>query len=307
MARSAATPHTRLSRQGTRAPPLDLWRPSSTNPLLTLSPPLAPPLSLRYRAPECLLTDGYYNYKMDMWGVGCVFFEIVSLFPLFPGTNELDQIQKIHNIIGTPPPELLAKMKQRSQHMDFNFPPKEGTGIAKLIPHASPECIELVSKLLEYNPDDRLSARQALRHPYFRQLREQDKRQQQLMSPELNMSNGAGGAQESGGVSQGQRTGREDHNSSLPSITGGAKGGGGAGYHGGGAYQQAGHPQADDDHYGEAKRRTNKGGGGHPGGGQGCAFATRPPAIRPCPLRAPFLCAAMWVPVCLFLPPPFPL
>jgi serine/threonine protein kinase len=40
----------------------------------------------RYRAPECLLTDGYYNYKMDMWGVGCVFFEIVSLFPLFPGT-----------------------------------------------------------------------------------------------------------------------------------------------------------------------------------------------------------------------------
>jgi serine/threonine protein kinase len=61
---------------------------------------------------------------MDMWGVGCVFFEIVSLFPLFPGTNELDQIQKIHNILGTPPPELLAKMKKRSQHMDFNFPAK---------------------------------------------------------------------------------------------------------------------------------------------------------------------------------------
>jgi len=57
-----------------------------------------------YRAPECLLTDGYYNYKMDLWGVGCVFFEIVSLYPLFPGTNELDQIHKIHNILGTPPP-----------------------------------------------------------------------------------------------------------------------------------------------------------------------------------------------------------
>ena len=86
-----------------------------------------------YRAPECLLTDGYYNYKMDMWGVGCVFFEIVSLFPLFPGTNELDQIQKIHNIIGTPSAELLGKMKQRSAHMDFNFPQKSGTGIEKLI------------------------------------------------------------------------------------------------------------------------------------------------------------------------------
>lgn len=76
-----------------------------------------------YRAPECLLTDGYYNYKMDMWGVGCVFFEIVSLFPLFPGQNELDQITKIHNVVGTPPPELLSKMKKRSAHMEFNFPP----------------------------------------------------------------------------------------------------------------------------------------------------------------------------------------
>ena len=47
-----------------------------------------------YRAPECLLTDGYYNYKMDIWCVGAVFFEIVSLFPLFPGTNELDTITK---------------------------------------------------------------------------------------------------------------------------------------------------------------------------------------------------------------------
>lgn len=138
-----------------------------------------------YRAPECLLTDGYYNYKMDMWGVGCVFFEIVSLFPLFPGTNELDQIQKIHNILGTPPPELLAKMKKRSQHMDFNFPPKEGTGIAKLIPHVNPECTDLVTKLLAYNPDDRLSARQALRHPYFKELREAEKRQKALLTPDL--------------------------------------------------------------------------------------------------------------------------
>lgn len=142
-----------------------------------------------YRAPECLLTDGYYNYKMDMWGVGCVFFEIVSLFPLFPGTNELDQIQKIHNILGTPPAELLAKMKKRSQHMDFNFPPKEGTGIAKLIPHVNPECTDLVTKLLAYNPDDRLSARQALRHPYFRDLREAEKRQKALLTPDPLASN----------------------------------------------------------------------------------------------------------------------
>ena len=43
-----------------------------------------------YRAPECLLTDGYYGYKMDLWGVGCVLFEVISLFPLFPGNDEVD-------------------------------------------------------------------------------------------------------------------------------------------------------------------------------------------------------------------------
>ena len=45
-----------------------------------------------YRAPECLMTDGYYDAKMDLWGVGAVMFEIISLFPLFPGENELDQV-----------------------------------------------------------------------------------------------------------------------------------------------------------------------------------------------------------------------
>lgn len=43
-----------------------------------------------YRSPECLMTDGYYDQKMDIWGAGCVMFEITALFPLFPGTNELD-------------------------------------------------------------------------------------------------------------------------------------------------------------------------------------------------------------------------
>jgi renal tumor antigen len=85
-----------------------------------------------YRAPECLLTDGFYNYKMDMWGVGCVFFEVLSLYPLFPGTNELDQVQKIHAILGTPPAETLAKLKKHSNsHIDFNFPHKEATPLAR--------------------------------------------------------------------------------------------------------------------------------------------------------------------------------
>jgi serine/threonine protein kinase len=133
-----------------------------------------------YRAPECLLTDGYYSYKMDIWGLGCVFFEIMSLYPLFPGTNELDQVAKIHQIMGTPGPELLAHFQKKSSHMDFNFPAQDGTGLEKMLNHVVPECIDLLYKLLAYKPDDRVSARQALRHPHFRELRDAEKRNQKV-------------------------------------------------------------------------------------------------------------------------------
>ena len=53
-----------------------------------------------YRAPECLLTDGYYGSEMDIWGIGCVMFETLALFPLFPGSNEADQIERIHKVRG---------------------------------------------------------------------------------------------------------------------------------------------------------------------------------------------------------------
>ncbi|XP_041489397.1 MAPK/MAK/MRK overlapping kinase isoform X6 [Microtus oregoni] len=68
-----------------------------------------------YRAPECLLTDGFYTYKMDLWSAGCVFYEIASLQPLFPGVNELDQISKIHDVIGTPCQKTLTKFKQAAE------------------------------------------------------------------------------------------------------------------------------------------------------------------------------------------------
>mmetsp|Transcript_64864 Transcript_64864/g.154877 ORF Transcript_64864/g.154877 Transcript_64864/m.154877 type:complete len:580 (+) Transcript_64864:62-1801(+) len=132
-----------------------------------------------YRAPECLLTDGYYNFKMDIFAAGCVWFEIVGLFPLFPGSNELDQIQKIHTVLGTPSPELLArKFKRNASHMDFNFPEKRGSGIERLIPHASVEATTLMNKMLEYDPDDRIIARQALKDSFFRELRDADRAQQ---------------------------------------------------------------------------------------------------------------------------------
>ena len=83
------------------------------------------------------MTDGHYGYKMDIWGVGCVFFEILSLFPLFPGDNELDQIHKIHNILGTPPQEILDNFQKNATHMKLDFKTQPFVGIANLIPQVS--------------------------------------------------------------------------------------------------------------------------------------------------------------------------
>jgi serine/threonine protein kinase len=128
-----------------------------------------------YRAPECLLTDGYYSYKMDVWGTACVIFEVVALFPLFAGTDEIDQVQKIHNIMGTPSPEVLAKFKRRSQ-MNFNFPPKKGRGLKSLLPGADPALIDLLEGMLKYDPAERFSARDALKHAWFKEIRDRERK-----------------------------------------------------------------------------------------------------------------------------------
>ncbi len=130
-----------------------------------------------YRAPECLLTDGYYGPEMDLWGAGCVMFEITSLYPLFPGSNEVDQISRIHKVLGTPSAEILQKFKSKgASHISFDFPPQKGLGIPQLIPHAPADGVDLMVKLLKYDASERISAREAMRHPYFRDIREQEAR-----------------------------------------------------------------------------------------------------------------------------------
>lgn len=59
----------------------------------------------------------------------------------------------------------------RSRGMNFNFPPKKGSGIERLLPHVSTDAVELIYQMCTYDPDDRMSAKQALRHQYFKDLR----------------------------------------------------------------------------------------------------------------------------------------
>mmetsp|Transcript_117233 Transcript_117233/g.304328 ORF Transcript_117233/g.304328 Transcript_117233/m.304328 type:complete len:427 (+) Transcript_117233:117-1397(+) len=173
-----------------------------------------------YRAPECLLTNGFYSFKMDLFAAGCVWFEIVALFPLFPGQNEADQIQKIHNVLGTPAPELLKqKFQQNASHLDLNFPAKKGSGIERLVPHAEASAVELINRLIKYDPDDRAHARQVLKDPYFKEQREAEKEQNPSL-PEIRQERNlrkAGGLSASSGalsVASGASTGGLGHKTS---------------------------------------------------------------------------------------------
>eukprot|EP00041_Stephanoeca_diplocostata_P005496 m.62851 g.62851 ORF g.62851 m.62851 type:complete len:678 (+) comp15815_c0_seq6:491-2524(+) len=152
-------------------------------------PPFTEYISTRwYRAPECLLTDGHYGYKMDIWSVGCVFYEIASLRPLFPGRNELDQLAQIHAVLGTPPVATLNKIRKFSMHMKFSFQETPGNGLLSTIPHAGDQNVNLLRDMLAYDPDERCTARSALQHEYFADIRGSDRH----LSQETNSSSVSG-------------------------------------------------------------------------------------------------------------------
>ena len=139
-------------------------------------PPFTEYISTRwYRSPECLLTDGYYNYKMDIWGLGCVFFELLTLVPLFPGDDEIDEVNKINYVLGSPPEDLYEKFIKNSAHRDqLYFEPQKGIGINKYLNHINPKIVDLINKMLAYDPDKRPTAKQCLNHECFKDLIELD-------------------------------------------------------------------------------------------------------------------------------------
>ena len=131
-------------------------------------PPFTDYVSTRwYRAPEVLLRAQKYCAPIDLWAMGAIMAELYTLRPLFPGQSEPDELYKICSVLGPPTLSSWKEGIKLSQSMNFKFPAFAPTDIATLIPTASKNGIDLLQKLLLYDPDRRPTANQSLQHQYF--------------------------------------------------------------------------------------------------------------------------------------------
>ena len=122
-----------------------------------------------YRAPEVLLCYKEYSEVMDIWSVGCIMGEILLRRPLLPGSCTEHQIDLILNLLGTPDEDDIASIPSKKAQKFINkFEKRNGKKFGSVFRHASPEAVDLLRKMLQFNPCKRITAREALAHPYFR-------------------------------------------------------------------------------------------------------------------------------------------
>ncbi|KAI9056839.1 Pkinase-domain-containing protein [Trametes sanguinea] len=125
-----------------------------------------------YRAPELIFGATNYTTNIDIWSTGCVMAELMLGQPLFPGESGIDQLVEIIKVLGTPSREQIKTMNPN--YMEHKFPQIKPHPFSKVFrPRTAPEAIDLVSKLLEYTPEARLSAVEAMCHPFFDELRQE--------------------------------------------------------------------------------------------------------------------------------------
>ncbi|KIJ29892.1 hypothetical protein M422DRAFT_76738 [Sphaerobolus stellatus SS14] len=128
-----------------------------------------------YRAPELIFGATNYTTNIDIWSTGCVMAELMLGQPLFPGESGIDQLVEIIKVLGTPSREQIKTMNPNYQ--DHRFPQIKPHPFSKVFrPRTPPEAVDLVSKLLEYTPEARLSAIEAMCHPFFDELRVEGQR-----------------------------------------------------------------------------------------------------------------------------------
>jgi len=128
-----------------------------------------------YRAPEIMLSFQSYTKAIDMWSVGCIFAELLGGKPIFKGRDYVDQLNQILGILGTPDEETLKRIgSQRAQVYIRGLPRMPKIPFQQLYPSASALAIDLLEKLLKFDPSTRITVEQALAHPYLETYHDPD-------------------------------------------------------------------------------------------------------------------------------------
>eukprot|EP00270_Netrium_digitus_P015439 TRINITY_DN5413_c0_g1_i1.p1 TRINITY_DN5413_c0_g1~~TRINITY_DN5413_c0_g1_i1.p1 ORF type:complete len:409 (+),score=92.31 TRINITY_DN5413_c0_g1_i1:121-1227(+) len=124
-----------------------------------------------YRAPELLLSCEEYTTAIDVWSVGCIFAELLGRKPLFPGKDYIHQLKLIINLIGSPDEDdlhFISSQKARSYIRSLPYTPR--VSLSRLYPRANPLAINLIERMLVFDPTKRITVTEALEHPYLAML-----------------------------------------------------------------------------------------------------------------------------------------
>lgn len=126
-------------------------------------------ITLWYRAPEILLGSSRYSTPVDVWSIGTIFAEMATKKPLFHGDSEIDQLFRIFRVLGTPTDEDWPGVTSLKDYKQ-TFPQWKKGNICDSVKNLSEDGLDLLKKCLIYDPAKRISAKTALRHPYFNSL-----------------------------------------------------------------------------------------------------------------------------------------
>ena len=123
-------------------------------------------LSLWYRAPELLFGSNIYDEGIDIWSIGCIFGFMILKKTLFEGESEIDQLNKIMQFLGTPNFNNIPYYNNLNINVSqiLFYPP---TDFNEKFVNLDDNGKDLLKRMLNYDPDKRISCKEALEHPYF--------------------------------------------------------------------------------------------------------------------------------------------
>ncbi|QLG70526.1 hypothetical protein HG535_0A04660 [Zygotorulaspora mrakii] len=121
-----------------------------------------------YRAPEIMLSYQGYTKAIDVWSTGCILAEFLGGKPIFKGKDYVNQLNRILQVLGIPPDETLKRIGSKNVQdyiHQLGFIPK--VPFSDIYPQANPQALDLLEKMLAFDPQNRITVEQALQHPYL--------------------------------------------------------------------------------------------------------------------------------------------